>query len=132
VPVTNPLVPAEHFALYMDESGELLRGAAISRTLKDRLEIRDLPGFLRRLHTAETSYRASSSEKTFTCDGARLPGLASVRWGPKTNELWIGGYRVEMTCSGTDRFRAEAKDEYPFRYTLAIDETGQLTGGRGQ
>jgi hypothetical protein len=133
VPVTDPRrVPTEHFALYMDETGELLRGAAISRTLKDRLETHDLPSFLRRLHTAETSYRASSPEKTFTCDGTRLPGLASVRWGPKANELWIDAYRLEMTCSGTDRFRAVVKDEYPFRYTLAIDETGQLTGGRGR
>jgi hypothetical protein len=37
-----------------------------------------------------------------------------------------------MTCSGADRFRAVVKDEYPFRYILAIDETGQLTGGRGR
>jgi hypothetical protein len=62
----------------------------------------------------------------------RLPGLASVRWGPKANELWVNGYRLEVTCSGPDQFRAVVKDEYPFRYSLAIDETGQLTGGRGR
>ena len=115
--------------LYIDDTGELLVNPHAEAVYRNRIETREIPALLRRVHEAELSYRTAQPDKTFTCDGAQLPGLGAVRWAPK-DVLHVDASEVKLDCQGQGRPRSiRITGEYgtPAIVSMSIDETGTIS-----
>jgi len=140
-----PYGTAQHFAMYIDDTGELLAGQpAVDTARRHRFETQVLPTLLKRIYEAEIAYSAGQPDKSFTCDASQLPALRKMRrrsaWlHTELEPLSFGSsqYVIAIDCPGPvspHSFQATARTARSYTrfgappdFSLSIDEAGKLT-----
>lgn len=115
----------------IDQTGELKIDTDVQALDRKRIETQELPALLRRIHQAEMRYRDTQADKTFTCDGAQLPGLERLRWDH--NVLRVDSSKAELACGGASRpleFQISVEYGMPPLFEMSMDETGSVTESR--